>query len=139
MTFYDIGANFGLFSLVATRIVGPEGAILSFEPLPENYRVLEHNVSLNGFRNVRCLPIALGADDGEGRFLVWADRSLGIWGVLAAGQKQRGQRIREITVEVRRLDSMIGEGEIPPPHVAKMDIDGGEVAALAGAANMLSV
>lgn len=136
MAFYDIGAHFGFFSLMAARIVGSKGAILSFEPLPENYRLLEHNASANGFRNIRCLPVAVGAADGEGRFFVSTDPSQGM---LASDQKQPDQRIAEIIVEVRRLDNMIAKNEIPPPHAVKIDIEGGEVAALAGAANMLSI
>ena len=136
MAFYDIGAHFGFFSLMAARIVGSKGAILSFEPLPENYGLLEHNASANGFRNIRCLPVAVGAADGEGRFLVSTDPSQGM---LASDQKQPDQRIAEIIVEVRRLDNMIAKNEIPPPHAVKIDIEGGEVAALAGAANMLSI
>jgi len=47
MTFYDVGANMGFFSLIAWRRVGPHGRVRSFEPLPESARTLRHNVALN--------------------------------------------------------------------------------------------
>jgi FkbM family methyltransferase len=134
MTFYDVGANFGLFSLVAARIVGPYGTVVSFEPLPENSRLVEHNASLNNFGNIQCLRTALAADDGEGLFLVSAEPS---WGMLAGGRHRPDQCLGEVTVEVRRLDGLIAEGRILPPHVVKRDIEGGEVAALAGAEKLL--
>jgi FkbM family methyltransferase len=135
MTFYDIGANFGLFSLAVARIVGPSGAVVSFEPLPENCRLVEHNAGLNNFRNIRCLRTALGAKDEEGRFLVSADPS---WGALAAGERRPNDCTGEITVHIRRLDSLVVQEPIPPPDVVKIDIEGGEVAALAGADNLLA-
>jgi precorrin-6B methylase 2 len=34
-TFWDIGANIGSISLLASRIVGSDGRVFSFEPLPD--------------------------------------------------------------------------------------------------------
>src|SRR5687767_13965292 len=36
--FYDVGSNFGFFSLIAARLVGPAGAVVAFEPVPNNVR-----------------------------------------------------------------------------------------------------
>jgi FkbM family methyltransferase len=44
----DIGANIGYFSLLAARIVGAEGAVIAFEPVPSIADMLEHNAARNG-------------------------------------------------------------------------------------------
>jgi FkbM family methyltransferase len=135
MTFYDIGAKFGIFSVLAARIVGPAGAVVSFEPMPENFRLLVYNARLNNFLNIRCLPTALADHDGEGLFLVAADPSQG---ALATNQCRPDEFVREVRVEVRRLDSLMADRQVPPPDIVKMDIEGGEVAALAGAGKLLT-
>lgn len=60
--FYDIGANVGLYSLAASRRAAK---VIAFEPAPANLEALEHNVAVNGARNVRVLGLAIGERDGE--------------------------------------------------------------------------
>ena len=43
-TFWDIGAHYGFFSLLATRLVGEAGKVVSFEAAPSTYTVLAQNV-----------------------------------------------------------------------------------------------
>ena len=45
MTFIDIGAHYGYFTLLAAKIVGEAGAVHSFEPTLETYRLLIENVA----------------------------------------------------------------------------------------------
>ncbi len=52
MTFYDVGANVGFFSLLAARLVGPGGLVVAWEPVPESASALRRNVASNGFDNV---------------------------------------------------------------------------------------
>src|SRR5262249_16836405 len=77
----------------------------------------------------------LGAENGDGRFLISGVNSS--WGMLATYQPRPQQWRREIAVRVKQLDTLISDCEIPAPDVVKMDIEGGEVAALAGALIML--
>lgn len=44
-TFLDVGANIGFFTLLASVIVGENGKVYSFEPIPNTYKYLETNVS----------------------------------------------------------------------------------------------
>lgn len=134
--FYDVGANLGVYSLLAARIVGSNGSVVAFEPLPENSRLLEHNANLNNFTNIRCMGVAVGAEDGEAEFLVSADPS---WGMIRDVARHRpADSVGELTVRVGRLDSLMRQHKLPLPHVVKMDIEGGEVAALVGANRMLA-
>ena len=44
MTFIDVGAHIGFFTLLGSYLVGREGKVLSFEPTPSTYRLLKKNV-----------------------------------------------------------------------------------------------
>ena len=57
--FVDVGANLGLFTLLAARYVGHEGSVYAFEPNPTTFERLQDNVALNRFKRVRCIPLAL--------------------------------------------------------------------------------
>ena len=64
--FVDVGANIGYFSLLASRLVGPAGTVLAFEPEAANYALLEANCRRNGCDNVRCFRAALGEENASG-------------------------------------------------------------------------
>ena len=57
--FVDVGANIGLYSLVASRIVGNKGWVFAFEPCAKTSQRLAENLELNGLKNVRCYQAAL--------------------------------------------------------------------------------
>ncbi|MGF7163610.1 FkbM family methyltransferase [Rhodoligotrophos appendicifer] len=59
MCFVDIGANAGLFSLMAAEQVGPEGIVIAFEPSPEQFGYLIQNIRVNGKHNILPLPMAV--------------------------------------------------------------------------------
>ena len=42
--FIDIGANEGIFSILAGKLVGPEGKIYAIEPMPTNVSLLKRNI-----------------------------------------------------------------------------------------------
>lgn len=59
--FIDVGANAGVYSMVAAKIVGNNGTVLSVEPFPEMSARLIKNAELNNFTNVRVRTF--GASD----------------------------------------------------------------------------
>ncbi len=134
MTFFDIGANVGFFSVIAARLVGPAGQVIAFEPLPANARALLHNARLNGFRNLAVRQEALAASDGEAAFLLSAEPT---WGKLSGAGKPPDRQDGEMTVAVRRLDNVIKREGLPEPDVMKIDVEGAEIDLLAGAERTL--
>ena len=48
----DIGAHIGYFSLIFAKLVGNNGKVFSFEPEPENYKILKKNIEINNYQNV---------------------------------------------------------------------------------------
>ena len=64
-TFVDIGANLGLFTLCASKIIGEGGSIFSFEPSEENYAALQNNLKINNITNIVAENIAVGERNGN--------------------------------------------------------------------------
>ena len=63
--FLDVGANVGLYTIAAARIVGNAGRVHAFEPCSQTFSRLEENVLLNGFGNVSCHRLALSDSNAE--------------------------------------------------------------------------
>lgn len=64
MAFVDIGANAGVFSLLAAQRVGIAGRVISFEPSSGIFNLLVNNIALNGFSNVIPFQAAVAEDTG---------------------------------------------------------------------------
>jgi FkbM family methyltransferase len=61
----DIGANIGYLSKLFSGWVGPSGSVHSFEPVPETFQLLEHNVRRVGLHNVHVHNLALSSTRGS--------------------------------------------------------------------------
>lgn len=133
-TAYDLGANLGYTSLLLAGAVGPEGRVLAFEPFPENVRRLREAVALNGLEHrVEVIETAVGDRDGRGTFKVHPSGSMGR--LTERGSDPAGAPTVE--VDVVRLDSFVTNRGAPAPLLVKIDLEGGEVAALRGMPHLL--
>jgi FkbM family methyltransferase len=119
--FYDIGANVGFYSLLASQLVGT-GKVIAFEPSPENVRYLRRHLDLNQCSNVEILDLAICDREGYAYF---AEDGTGSMGRL---EPHGGLQVRTST-----LDTLVRAQKIPPPDYLKMDIEGAEFQALSGA------
>ncbi len=136
MVAFDLGANIGYISLLLARQVGVHGKVFAFEALPENQERLRTHVTMNGFEAlIQVIPMAVVDRPGTVRFLLGPSHGMGkVAG--SAGRQEIGYK-EEIEVEGISLDSFVFEGGHPPPQVIKMDIEGGEVLAIAGMTRLL--
>ena len=128
--FLDIGANVGLYSLVAARAAGPRGRVLAFEPNPPVMDRLAFNVTCNppdeaGLATIELIGKAVTADNGPVTFAPPAG-NLGEGRVLDDGERQDGS----FTVEGVRLEDCLKEYGITRTDVMKIDIEGHELQAL---------
>ncbi len=115
MTFIDVGANLGYFVLMASRLVGPSGKVIAFEPNTIAYNYCKRNIELNGLDNVTLYKMGL-----------WSEhKTLKITTLDQLGHNFIGDDGESI--ECIPLDSMNLK-----PDVIKMDIEGAEPFALAG-------
>ena len=60
----DVGANAGLYTLLAASLVGTAGRVLAVEPQPRSLEILRHNLALNKLPQVTVLPVAASDADG---------------------------------------------------------------------------
>jgi FkbM family methyltransferase len=123
---YDVGAHAGYYTLLASHLVGPTGRVVAFEPLPRNVAYLREHIRVNRLRNVTVIEAAVSDREGRAAFNRATNPSMGHLDPLG-----------ELDVGSVALDSLISRGETPPPDHIKMDIEGGELAALEGARELL--
>ena len=64
-TFVDVGANIGLFTLIASRLVGAGGKVIALEPCAKTFDKLAGNLALNRMNNAQCFQMALSDHSGR--------------------------------------------------------------------------
>jgi len=60
----DIGANIGVYTLNFSKLVGPEGHVFAFEPMPDTFGFLCYNVMELQLRNVSLFNVAVSSQPG---------------------------------------------------------------------------
>ena len=133
MTFYDLGANIGYFSLIAARLVGPTGRVVSFEADPEIAARLRENLARNNYSRARVEQKAVWSQDTTVSFSrvdphTSPDRGLGHVSTDSSGDT--------ITVEAVSLDSYVTAQN--SPDFLKCDVEGAEVEVFRGAGRLLA-
>lgn len=130
MTVYNIGANLGYYTLLASECVGPLGKVFAFEPAPENFELLRRTVSENGVANVEIFQLAVG--DAKGTALLSLSQTNS-----GDHQLQSVATRDHVTVDVTTIDSFISEGHAPADAII-MDVQGAELDVLNGASSLLA-
>ncbi len=125
---WDVGTHAGFLTALASRLVGSDGDVVAFEPLPANIDRLERLVRANRLSNVRIRPVALAERAGRARFHVASSTSMGSLAPIVA--------TADIQVSTSSLDAELET--LRRPALVKIDVEGGEAAVLAGATRLLS-
>lgn len=131
----DVGANAGLYTVIAARAVGESGHVYAFEPDQRALALLRRNVAVNGLKNVTVIEAAVSDETGERPFAAASDTALSS---LAAIQRDDQQIEGWRTVPTVRLDDAIVTHDISGVRFLKIDVEGAEKLVLDGAANLLS-
>lgn len=131
----DVGANAGLYTVIAARAVGASGHVYAFEPDERALALLRRNVEVNGLKNVTVIEAAVSDETGERPFAAASDTALSS---LAAIQRDDQQIEGWRTVRTVRLDDAIATHGIGGVRFLKIDVEGAEKLVLDGAANLLS-
>jgi FkbM family methyltransferase len=134
MTVLDVGAHHGLYTLLASRLVGRNGRVMAFEPSPRERLRLERHLWLNRCGNVDVQPWALGEFAGEADF--YLVEGMHDWCNSLRVPNIEG-RTSKVRVEVRRLDDVLEGVNWPRIDFIKLDVEGGELSFLHGARRML--
>lgn len=129
-TVYDVGANVGFYTLLAARTVGPTGAVVAFEPNSDNGIGLRGNVEANGFDNVTLVPRAVSSTSGAGVLDVSAPFS----SYVVEGSDEPDVSAHTLLIT---LDDFVEEHPELRPDLVKIDVEGHELAVLAGMNSVL--
>lgn len=123
--FIDIGANIGLYSLLADK--NPHiTAIYSFEPHPVTYPYLLDNLRMN--QTTRCLPYSLAISDKNTTQTIYSKPNhSGVATLRAVSQSEGFQESISIqTIDAQALDALIQNESRLPIHI-KIDVEGYEL------------
>jgi FkbM family methyltransferase len=132
MTFYDLGANIGFFSLLAARIVGSQGRVVAFEADPEVASRLREHVARNNFPWITVEQKAVWSEPGT---LSFARVDPGASPDRGQGHVSVESGAECISVEAVSLDQYTGAAA--SPDFIKCDVEGAEVEMFRGARRLL--
>ncbi len=130
MNFVDVGANWGLFTLVAAHRVGTAGSVVALEPHPQIFAMLKSNVRRNNLQQVRVFDVA-AADRNSHRILAAHDAAGDNWGTSRLVEDGSAAQ-NTLTVRSRRLESLLDEIGLDKVDLLKIDVEGAEDMVLAG-------
>jgi len=135
MTFVDLGANEGLFSLLAAHLVGDEGKVVAVEPSRRELARLRANLMLNRFDNVDVIPAAACEDAGSVELHIAGYEHEGLNSLGALPSENLWSSVER--VNAIRLSAAIDDRAITHVDFIKIDVEGAEVRALTGALELL--
>jgi FkbM family methyltransferase len=139
MTFVDVGACKGDFTLFAAARVGPSGRVVAVEPEPSNATWLRRSIARSAARHVDVHELAL-SDASGGGILHRVDVSAGAYfssGLHSMLTGAPGPR-HALEVQTQTLDDLLAGLGIVQVDVIKIDVEGSEAAVLRGAAETLT-
>jgi FkbM family methyltransferase len=131
----DIGANIGYYTILMSRLVGPDKCVYAFEPQPRVVSRLRANIEASGLLNVTVFPLALSDVAGSVGFHIPMEGSEAHGSIHANG---RFEVMKIVDVETQRLDDVLSKLGNPEISLIKMDAEGAELSILRGAARLLS-
>jgi FkbM family methyltransferase len=129
--FVDVGANIGLMSIFASKIVGDSGKVYSFEPNPATIEILNKNIKMNQFSNIEVAPFGVGSVPQTTKIYDRWDSGRGSATLIKPDFDTDSYDIEIITLTdyFKNLNSSI--------DIIKIDIEGFELEALIGAQKVI--
>ena len=131
-TFVDIGAAFGFYTIVGSRKVGRTGKVISIEPHPDIFDMLNRNIKFNQLTNVVTLENSY-VSSMETKVKLYSNYSI-------LPERDRKGNKKFVEVNANALDSLLQQSGINAGDVnwVKIDVEGAEIDVLRGATNVLS-
>jgi len=127
-TVLDIGANFGVFTKLFSELVGPQGMVIAFEPIPKTFRTLAAGIKRYRRSNVRAINKALSDTVGTVQMFIpqYADNPGD--DLYQASIVSNSESQKTLTVDSVTIDSL----QLPRVDFVKIDVEGHELEVLQG-------
>ncbi len=127
-TIIDIGANTGIYSLVA-KTLNPEANVFGFEPVKRVYKKFQNNCTLNNY-DIKCLEYAASNFDGEA--LIYDTPAEHIYSVAVNKNLTPDSITIETKIKTKKLATFIKENNISSIELIKIDVETHEPEVLEG-------
>ncbi|MUL35999.1 hypothetical protein BWI75_06445 [Gloeocapsopsis sp. AAB1 = 1H9] len=127
MVVLDIGAHIGYFTWLFSDLVGPSGKVIAFEPCPENYPLLLHNIKARGCHVAEPVCVALSDEIGEVDLFISKGNTTHSLNKEFTQNQEGSVRVRSTTV-----DAYMANLNHPLVGFVKMDVEGVEPKVLTG-------
>ena len=134
MTVLDIGANLGVYTLLAASRVGPTGKVFAFEPDPYVYPWLVRNIQINNLED-RVNAIQKAVASREGKAILFSTHGSGRSSLFRNRNYER-ERGEKLEIETIALDIFCDKDLIP--DIIKIDVEGAEIEVLKGAKEVIA-
>lgn len=131
------GAFVGDFLPALAEVIAPKARIYSFEPVPVSFAAATETIRLNGLKDVKISPVAIGAEQGFAEMLIARPGGKKIAaGERIVGEDDITEKHGTIKVPVETLDAMLPKSR--KVSLIQLDVEGHEIPALEGAARILN-
>ena len=141
----DIGAAYGMYSYPLAELVGPHGAVHSFEPQRKAHSLLRAGRALAGANRIQLTRSGVGRAAGEFEMALPVRFGLPINGhahlqdgLVAVHDERWHTRMKRIRVPVTTVDEVCAHRGIERVHFMKVDVEGFEPGVVAGAAGVIA-
>jgi FkbM family methyltransferase len=137
ITVIEVGANRGYYLFQFADILGEDGDIYAFEPVPENIKSLQRGIVHNEFGNIDLIEAALGRDDGEKMLKLSTHSKLH---TLSDALPTTHDHLyaSEMCVDVQSAPTFLNNNGLKPGDIdiIRMDVEGYEAEILEGLASV---
>ena len=132
-TFIDVGANVGYMSAMASKLVGPRGAVVAIEPAPSACTALQQTVAMNDLANTRLVAAAVSDRDEELPLFVGPSfLSLGRSTTVPRAAQGHPLLREHGWVRAAPLGSLVTREELATTRLIKIDVESAEDRVLTG-------
>jgi FkbM family methyltransferase len=127
---FEVGAHCGVSTYHFSKMVGPEGRVIAFEPDPINVEILRRNMERFGLANVTIVNAAVAGTNGTLAFS--SEGTVGSMLMSVLGREPAGP---VVMVEAMTLADAFSRWGVP--EFCKIDIEGAEIDVVAKSEQLL--